>query len=349
MNTALIVSLNFRAAHVSHLVASYKQMAELGYRPKLWIAPEFIPFLPEGISYVTDISDVETVDIAIFWFPAAKNASCMRRLKKQFKTKIIYVLHEPIESFKDYKASGFSITEIIKIYAKYTFSLSFLLLSDYIILPSKKALLLYEHSFARRLNKHYKLVPLLFDDEKKDDVPRKYFSYIGTIAKDHAFSEYVDFIHNLYSKNEIPYNLNFLIATRNVVERTDKISELLNSGGLTVIEGRPLTDDEINRCYAESYCIWNAYHRTTQSGVLAKASMFGTPAIVRTENLSEFSVNGKNVAAVNENTDYESLKTALADILDNFTRYSECSREVFMSTFYYKSHNASLADIIQQL
>ncbi|WP_233185630.1 glycosyltransferase [Thermotoga sp. SG1] len=48
---------------------------------------------------------------------------------------------------------------------------------------------------------------------------------------------------------------------------------------LRIAHGRPLPNSEINRAYKESFCIWNVYRRSTQSGVLPKAYMFGTPVI----------------------------------------------------------------------
>ena len=47
MKTAIIVSLNFNPGHVSHMVASYKQCEELGYKSSLYIHPQFKEYLPD--------------------------------------------------------------------------------------------------------------------------------------------------------------------------------------------------------------------------------------------------------------------------------------------------------------
>ena len=47
MKTALIISLNFNPGHVSHMVASYKQCEEIGYKASYFVDPAFADYLPE--------------------------------------------------------------------------------------------------------------------------------------------------------------------------------------------------------------------------------------------------------------------------------------------------------------
>lgn len=46
---ALIVSLNFNPGHASHLVASYRQMEELGYESVCYVDNRFRGFLPADV------------------------------------------------------------------------------------------------------------------------------------------------------------------------------------------------------------------------------------------------------------------------------------------------------------
>lgn len=350
MKNALIVSLNFRVAHVSHLVASYRQFEEIGFRSCLYINPQLAPFLPEDVRYITDLSQAESVDIAVFWFPATGNIREMMRLKSRFGAKIIFVFHEPLETFGVYRSLGLPGIEIAKIYARYLVTLTFIQLSDAILLPSHKAYSLYEDSLARKINSRYYHLPLLFCDESAAERPeRKYFSYIGTIAQDHAFDDFVRFIIRASEDHELTDRLRFMIATRNTVPDSRKLREMREKGLLKVIDGHPLSDEEINRCYAESYCVWNAYNRTTQSGVLAKAGMFGTPAIVLRRNLSEFSIEGKNVVCCENNQDYGQIKEALLKLLHDFRDYSENARDIFEKTFYYRNNNSRMKDIVDNI
>lgn len=347
----IIISLQFRVAHIAHLLASYYQMEELGFSPQLLVHPDLVKYLPSEINVVSKVKDIANPSIAIFWFPALSNLKLMLTLKIKFKTRIIYVLHEPLEKMGAYREAGLSDKEIFGVYSRYFVIQSFLALSDFIILPSKKAYQLYRSSFSRFFNKHYGHIPLLFADQSKaySNKDRQYFSYIGTIATDHAFSEFAEFLKKANSDENFPKSIKFMIATRNVVERDKTIDLMVKNGRLKVIDSHPLTEDEINECYSESFGVWNAYHRTTQSGVLAKACMFGTPALVLRKNLSEFSIENKNVVAITRNDNYDEIMRAVISLKNNFNSYSTESRKIFDAIFNYRVHNDSMNKIIHEL
>ena len=345
----LVVSLNFRPAHVSHLIASYKQYEELGYNPILYIHPGFIPFLPSGVKYCLSLDNGVRYSVAIFWFPCIKNIWAMARLRLFHRSKILYVYHEPLESYQIYRKAGNSHKWIIKFYLKNIIGLFFLLLSNKVLLPSRKAITLYKVNHNDILNRHYCYFPLVYDDEVVPlHVHRKYFSYIGTISPDHAFRNYMDFIYRLYKEKTMP-NLKFLIATKYTIEFTDRISELVKAGVLKLIHGHPMSNEEINTYYASSYIVWNAYNRSTQSGVLAKAFLFGTPAIVMRQNLSEFIQDRQEVVAIKDNSDYEEMVCAINTIISNFSHYSESARKAFERYFYYHSSNAQMSEILKSI
>lgn len=349
--TVLIVSLKFRAAHISHLIASYHQMEDLGYHPILWVAKECVEFLPLNIDYVLSINEIKDVSIAIFWFPAIGNFKAMWKLKYLFHAKIIYVFHEPAESFSTYLKSGNSLLWTIIYFAKYYVTLSFLALSDKVILPSNKAVNLYRKGLSRFANKRFSYLPLLYDDERtvaNKNSNRIYISYIGGISKDHAFDEFVNYIYEAYRINEFP-GVKFLIASWQRVDISPKMHEMIDSGILDIHDGRPMTNEEINDFYAKTYVVWNAYNRTTQSGVLAKSFMFGTPALVTCKNLSEFISDGKEIKAVDSNTDYEELTKGIRSILSDFNSFSENARKNFERNYLYSTHNKEMADIIDNL
>lgn len=347
---ALIISLKFRAAHISHLVASYRQMEELGFKSYCYIHPEAIPFLPQGIEYITDISEIKNVSIAIFWFPALYNIKNMLKLKLHYKAKIIYVYHEPIESLKTYIKSGNTIWAIIKIFLKYYVSLIFLLLANIIILPSQKAINLYEKHITKWINTNYFYLPLLYSDEI-NTVPkqeRKYFSYIGSISQDHAFDEFINIIYSLYKKKAFPM-LHYLIATWQEIPYDKRINEMINAGVLKIEAGKPMTNEEINAHYASTFLVWNAYNRSTQSGVLAKSFMFGTPGLVLKQNLSEFVSNSREVIAIDSNSDYNQIKNAIEFAQNNFVKLSTYARLNFEKNYDYRIHNEEMGNIIKTL
>lgn len=347
----LVISLNFRVAHISHLIANYKQMQELGYDVTCLVHPEALAYMPKNIKCITDTKGLGEFDYSIFWFPSMKNISKMVSLRLIHKSKIIYVYHEPIESFKEYVEAGNSKLDTIKILMKYSFALSFLKLSDMIILPSQKAIQLYEKGIAKKFNSNYEYLPLLYCDETTEETKkqkRKYISYIGGICNDHGFDEYVDFIMTAYKEKEF-HNIKFLIATRNTFKMNEILTLMQKERVLEVVQGKPMSNDEINSYYASSFLVWNAYNRTTQSGVLAKAFMFGTPAIVLRNNLSEFVEDGREVVAIDDNRDYKQLAAASHVLIDDNMRFSQNARENFERNYLYSSHNEEMAVIIAKL
>lgn len=143
--------------------------------------------------------------------------------------------------------------------------------------------------------------------------------------------------------------MKFLIATKSSlpVDENERLKVLVDSGRLHIIEGKPLTDEEINTYYSKSLVIWNAYARTTQSGVLAKAFMFGTPAVVLRKNVSEFVIPGNNVETIDNNGSYKEIITAIKKIEGNKEHYVRSARRAFLDFFYYKRYNENIKKIIE--
>lgn len=300
---ALIISLNFNPGHVSHMVASYKQCEELGYKSVYYVDSAFCPFLPKG-SCVNIASGgiVFKVDLAVFLFPSQKNLPLIWKLRRQ-GAKVVYIFHEPLAPMRIYCEAGFSKKYLAKLWVIDYINALTVKWSDYILLPSEKAVKYYEEN-SRYTNKDYHYLPLMYSDEREERhtrMPRLYFSYIGTVAADHSFNEYLDFVEWAVTNNRLE-GVNFMVGTKS---KFDIPEALKNSNRITIHQGKPMTDEEINAYYSSSIAVWNAYARTTQSGVLAKSFMFGTPAVVMRANLNEFTHEGQNVVAIDDNTDKE--------------------------------------------
>ena len=346
---AYVVSLNFNPGHVSHMVASYRQLEELSYESWMYIDKQFVDFIPKGLRYVIYGEDKPFYsDVAIFLFPSYHNLREIVWMKRKCKSKIVYIFHEPLDKLSSYRKAGFSHMKMLKLRMINLISALTVRWSDVILLPSEKAVGYYE---ANRLyhNKNYYYLPLMYDDETnggEDAIRREYFSYIGTVASDHSFNEYLQFVCWAID-NKVLTSLRFLIATKSRVEMTDLMKRLMDSGRLELIEGRPLTNMEINRCYASSILVWNAYERTTQSGVLANAFMFGTPAIMLNKNLSEFAEDGKEVVAIDDNTSYTAIKQAVERVMADFSAYSSACRKRFLDVFYYRNYNHLMEAILK--
>jgi hypothetical protein len=345
---AYIVSLNFNPGHVSHLMASYRQCQELGYDAWLYIDKEFTGFVPQGSQYIVyGESKPVHCGIAIFVFPSQRNLKEILWLKSKGCRRVVYIFHEPLDKYSIYRNAGFSRMKMLKLRVINAVNALTVKWSDVILLPSQKAVTYYEaNHLYKNVNYHY--MPLLYDDEWNDTykgVERRYFSYIGHVASDHSFQEFVDFVTQAIQSGDLK-DVRFLIATRSKVEQDGNMARLLNSGRFELVEGKPLTDEQINHYYASSIAVWNAYTRTTQSGVLAKAFMFGTPAIVLKKNLSEFVEDGQEVVAINSNTEYDSIRHAIEMILNNFSSYSAACRKRFLHTFFYRNFCSQMKSIL---
>ena len=350
MKKALIVSLKFNPGHASHLVASYNQCEELGYNSTYYVASNFLNFLPKDSRYILYGDNLPTdFDLAIFLFPSQKILPTIWKLRRNKNCKVLYIFHEPVLTFDEFAEAGYTKIQVflerLKDYVGCLIERS----ADAVLLPSKKAYNNFKNC-SRYRNENFHYVPLLFDDENKDSskVTRKYFSYIGTIASDHSYNEYVKYVLWAINNNELQ-GVDFLIATKSGVERTEEINKAISCGRLSVCDGKPMTNEEINHHYAASYMVWNAYERMMQSGVLPKAFMFGTPALVLRKNESEFVKDGEGVVAIDDNSSTKEITNAVTKVVDSFESYSKKCRDLFFRDFYYRTHNQLLKNIIDKI
>ena len=335
---SLIISLNYNPGHFSHLIANYKLLEEIGYEPTLYIHDSFnkMDALNE-FRKINNISKTDEIEVAIFWFPSLKNILTLLKLKIKFKTKIIYVYHEPFESFKKYYLAGFGILKILKIYLINLVNKMTAFSADTIILPSQAAFNLYK-SKSQKINSNFILIPLIFTDELENRIENKiYISYIGTIAEDHAFKNFIDFIIISIKQNWL-INFVFLIATRSNLPKidADRLKPYFDSKRLTIIDGKYLSNVEINKYYNSSLVVWNAYNRSMQSGVLPKAYMFGTAVIIQRKNRNEFVEDHKTCVLINDNSDSVEIKEAIEEIILNRDDFQKNCRNKFLSTFHYR-------------
>jgi hypothetical protein len=339
---ALVASLNFHPGHFSHLVASYRLLADSGYAPHLYVHRSFNAMDVEGefrkINRPGELRGLGTVDVAVFWFPSLRNVLEILRLRLRFGTKVVYVNHEPWDSFASYRASGFGLRQIAKVWLISLVNLSVILLSSGVVLPSSGAYALYRQKFAW-LNRNYRRIPLLFDDEEKGgtDHGREFVSYVGTVAADHAFDRFVEFVDAAVTNEWLP-GLRFLIATRSEIPERERaiLARHLPSGRVVVVEGRPMSNQEINGHFQRSLVVWNAYHRSMQSGILPKAYMFGAPVVTLRRNGGEFVDDHVTGVLIERNDDPVEIREAVEEIRRSPGAFARASREKFLKTFHYE-------------
>jgi len=352
---ALVVSLNFNPGHFSHLIANYKLFEDCGYNSYLYIHESFNQMDEKNVYKKFNnphmlFSKLKKIDVAVFWFPSIKNIFEIIRLRFLYRTKIIYIYHEPFDSIKKYYNSGFRFKKITKICLINLVNIPVIFFSHRIVLPSASAFSLYKKKYTI-LNNNYTLIPLLFDDETDallEKVPKQFISYIGTVTADHVFDRFVNFVEYAL-KNECFSDLFFLIATASKIPLKEKqiLSPYLESGKLIIHEGRPMTNEEINQYYRASLVIWNAYNRSMQSGVLPKAYMFGAAVIGTYHCNNEFIENHITGVLVEDNKNIIEIKNAVKEIIDKKELFFRNCRNKFFENFYYKNRMKDFISFLQ--
>lgn len=341
---ALVVSLNFNPGHFSHLVANYRLLEEAGYTPFLYVHPAFNTMDVRNefrtANSPTELGELGAVRLAVFWFPSLKNIVEIIRLRLRWRTRIVYIFHEPFESFKRYRVGGFSVARATRVWAISLINTAVLALSHAVILPSDSALRRYEEKY-QWLRRHHSMVPLLFDDEagpSATSVGKRYIAYIGTVAADHAFDRFVEFAHCAMSGRWFP-GWTFAIATSSTIPPAQAalLQPHVDAGRIVITSGHPLLTEEINSFYRDSVVVWNAYNRTMQSGVLPKAYMFGAAVIGLSRNSNEYVQDGITGILVDDNTDVDAIRRGVQSILDRRDGFFTACRLAFLDTFYYRN------------
>jgi glycosyltransferase involved in cell wall biosynthesis len=343
--TAIVESRNFNPGHLSHILANYKLFQDEGISPILLVHPSFQDMnIGGGFNVLTSLKwrRMGKIDWLVVWFPSLRAIFDIVLLRWLCGAKVIYVLHEPFESIKIYRRAGFGWGKTARVCMVGLVNYLLVLTSSKIVISSQKAASIFRKKY-HLVKKPYAVVPLLYDDEARDtkwELRRPYISYIGTIAEDHAFNEFLTFVARSSEKRSFPGH-QFLIATRSSLSASDRrlVADAMARGDLIVRDGRTLTNAEINEFYANSVVVWNAYKRSMQSGVLAKAYMFGTPVLVSTLNENEYFSDRVNGVLVKETYDFAELQAAVAEMIGKFDDYSRACRRQFLAVFYYKAQS----------
>lgn len=343
MPQAIIISKRFNPGHISHIEANFKLLEEYGFDVRFTVNDRYRSF-SEGKfkthkASVSDYLNLRFGDFVIVWFPSLSVLINILLVRLLSSASIVYVYHEPYTSFNSYRQAGFSWIDAFRIKVVSCVNTLICWLSHKIILPSTRA---FNALPVARSNSHrYTKINLLFADESSPDQikqTRTFISYIGTIAEDHAFDEFVGLMQACIC-NQMLVSYRFLIATRSEIpERFSLVIEqCVSSGRLAVQFGRPMTNLEINNFYAQSYVVWNAYKRSMQSGVLPKAYMFGTPVMVSEANQSEYFEDGVHGFLISNQYSIVDFQNAILKMELNWQILSNNCRSFFLLNFDYRA------------
>ena len=346
-----IASLRYNPAHVQHLIAYAKLVQELGSEPFFLLDPGYSKF-PE-LGELAEVFNPDSKFSAVgFTHALIYNASTSNRAVatalKENGAKILYVLHEPRQPVLD-----FLWTEGPKIGIKgivaHRYSVPVIKIADVVLLPSRFGLKVYNDS-DKKHNASCAYFPLIYDDEARQDVGaflpgKQYFGFMGGLCRAHGFDYFLRFMRTELERGS---DVRFLIASRHPlpVEIENDPVVKKNSGKLKLQCGRPLSSEEMNLAYAECFCIWNIYRRSTQSGVLPKAFMFGTPVLASSSgSFPEFVKEGVN-GRFAKGQDYDAIARSLSDIRADRRNFALNCRKTFQEEFFYKANLSRFENLL---
>ena len=207
-----VVSLNFSPGHIAHLRAYKKLFETLCEDVKLFLDPDYSPFLgeQEAVSYTKSIDDIVDADPdLVFVYNVSVNSILLADKCRKKSIKMIYVLHEPLGSFKKLLRER---SVAIRVIGAAIVSAQICKRCDKVLLASENGLRLYEQHM-KKYNTNYDIFPLIFCDEYNSEKKyvRKYFSFIGGFTESHAGRRFMNFVK--YAIEHYP-DICFLIATK---------------------------------------------------------------------------------------------------------------------------------------
>jgi len=351
-----VVSLHFSPAHTSHMLAYGKLLRELGFAVSFVLDERYIEFANFSEAGSVTAAGVYArnpaagkFDTAIFYNAAMSNSRLAHTMRKR-GIAVLYVFHEPIPIMLRLKEGWKQILKLIV--AKYC-SLAMLRECTGVLAPSRFARRHYDQYFTR-YNRNVHTFPLLFDDELEASgagmAPsgRRYFSFLGNAHKAHAFEAFVEFAkHAIRSGSAIE----FAIATKSdltaTLEHDKELARYRDEGRIRIQHGRVMSNQEMNQWYFSSFCVWNVYTCSTQSGVLARAFMAGAPVIaLRMGSFPEYVLPGVNGEFVDSSDAFGGMLQAVEKIQADIPAYVAGCRKTFKETFHYRANREALAHIL---
>jgi len=354
---AAVVSLHFSPAHASHMIALARLLGELGFTVTFILDEKYLPFA--GFEAAGEAVNARTLadppragqfDLAVFCNSAFGNR-CLAHQLRAGGASVLYIFHEP-ESIANLRQEGWR--QIVRFPFSTLCSIAMLRVSSAVIVPSACARGLYEKHFLR-YNPNVHVMPLLFEDEigparlQQMRGGKRFFGYVGTACKSHGFDAFVALArYAISSGSSIP----FVIATRTDLTRLlradNELSRYAREGRIEIHHGRVMSNGEIDEHSLQCFCVWNVYRRSTQSGVLPRALMAGTPVLAsRTGSFPEYVREGVTGEFVDPVDSPAAILPVAEKMLAGISRYIDPCRESCLETFHYQANGNRLAAILQ--
>jgi glycosyltransferase involved in cell wall biosynthesis len=293
------------------------------------------------------------IDVAIFCNSAIKNYSLARTLRAE-KTSVFYLFHEPesVWNWQVLKSEG--AMKALRFFFSTYYSIKTVRRASGVIVCSSYAQSLYQRNYLR-FNPNVYVVPLPFDDEVGSErfeqmrSQKQYFGFVGTACKAHGFDAFVEFAKfALRNGSDIPFAIATRVGLASLLQSDQELAGLVKQGKIRMQHGRELSNDEINQHSLECFCIWNVYRRSTQSGVLPRSFMAGTPVLAsRVGSFPEEVQPGLTGEFVDVNEDPAAILATVQNLRAHAEEYVDACRKRFLGKFYFRANCNRLAEILE--
>ena len=341
MKKIAILSGKFSIGVLSSLEALYELIEINNWTAFFIINDEYKHYIDTNkYKNIIEINNINNlfIDCLIIYNISFYDRTIIKKLKRiNHKIKVIFIYHEPWRGYwLEFKRQK-SFRNYLKTFGRKILSMQILKMVDEIWLPSEMAKVEY-CKIDYKFNNNYYVFPLIFRDELNFSIKlkdKKFFSYIATVDSSRRFNDFLAFIKKYSNKKS---EFKFLIATKsNLNKYIDKdLKNMIDKKQLVIIHNHNLTTEEINDAYYKSWCVWLLYETSTQSGVLCKSFMFGTPVIASNIEAFREYIDNSTSAIINDYRDMENIFNEALYIKRNLNELSENARKKFLNTFYYK-------------
>ncbi len=357
--SASIISLYFSNAHASHMIALAKLLQTLGFAITFIVDERYLrlaDFSAIGETVTTcELSGHPiplTFDLAVFCNCATTNHRLIANMRTR-GTVVLYVFHEPgqVLSWKYFVSEGWRQT--VRFVISSCFNIVTVRRSTGVIVPSSHALALYRRHYLKH-NENVHIMPLLFDDEIGNDRFERaqhnklHFGFVGKACKSHGFDFFLKFAkYAVRSESSIQFLISTKVDLSSLLASDKELARLAREGRIQIQHGRDLRNEEINEHYLSCFCIWGAYRRSTQSGVMASAFMAGSAVLAtRVGSFPEYVVPGFNGEFADSIGEFNTLLRLAEKIQRDIPTYSQGCRNTFLETFYYPAHRVKFMELI---
>lgn len=336
--TALIAVTRCVPGMIMSAMTQVRLFSEIGFASYLLVDEDLLSLMGdcEGANTVDALEQLHEIDPDVVLVNnVGLRSICLIHDAKRLRAKTFYILHEPYDGFGRILKEGPS--RWLKAGGAYVVNAVICKMVDTVLLPSDLALQQYRNRM-ESLNSSYRKFPLFYSDPSglRVDGRRFFFSFVGSFVDAHAADDFLRFVTYAVKADD---DIRFQIATRSSIEEkldSPEYRQLMYDGRLVVVEGRPLTEQEMSEAYLKSICCWCAYKVSTQSGVAISALQHGTPIIAT--RLGSMDACAEGAEFVSSSSAYQEILEAYKRIAGNLSTRVNRARSAYLKHFDYRSH-----------